>query len=231
LGNNRLMGGTTEEIMPGEAVMTEQKTTQTEEAQTENEQTILGNAKSETTGSGSDAPASQTPAATEEEPSDKETVPAAADAVELADFNVPDGIVLNAAAVASFKAVAKELKLTQENAQKLVDLNIALQQSAEKQMESDFKAMSDSWADETKKKYGANFDKEMSYVAKARDMFGSAELTKLTAETKIGNHPAFIDFLNKVGKSISEGNMVEGNGKQGLANLTPQQVLERHTSG
>lgn len=140
--------------------------------------------------------------------------------VEYADFQAPEGVTLNAEALTELKAFAAEKKLSQEDAQKLVDLGaktIAQQQAA---LTTQIEQAQAQWAEasRTDKEFGGDaLDANLSVAKKALDTFGSPELSKLLAESGLGNHPDVIRAFYRVGKAISEDKLVTGSTKPATA--------------
>lgn len=132
------------------------------------------------------------------------------------DFTVPDGAELPAGLADDIKSVAKELKLTQEQAQKLADLGL---KHGTVSAEAQAKALQDmqaEWVTSAKgdKEFGGEkFDANLAVAKKALDTFGTAEFKELLNATGLGNHPEVIRVLFKVGSKISEDGSVVPAGK------------------
>ena len=187
-----LMGGAKPEgEKPPASVTPEQKGDQTPQPKPEGEKPAGGKSEEGTPGQKKDEPAKGAPE-------------------KYADFTLPEGVTLDVAAKETFVAIARELDLSQEKAQKLVDLKVKLDQNVAKEVEAQHKKLVEGWKGESLKALGAEADKSLAVAAKARDKFGSPEFVKFMEESGLGNHPAFIDFCLKVGKAISEDNLVEG---------------------
>ena len=131
-------------------------------------------------------------------------------------FTVPEGYKLDETAVTEFGALAKELNLTQENAQKLVDYQVKFQQAQNARLDAVVKKQSDDWAAETLKSY----NKED--LADARRGFKSApkEVQTMLAACGFDNHKSFVEFFMKVGKSLKEDKFETGKGKGGSGKST-----------
>jgi hypothetical protein len=140
---------------------------------------------------------------------------------EYADFNLPEGYTLEGEVGTQFKSLAKELGLNQEQAQKLVDLDV---KRSTAQMEAVHKASSE-WlaAAQVDKEYGGDAFAENAAIAKkAIDTFGTQALKDLMQQAGLGNHPEMIRTFYRIGKAISEDRFVGGgNGdKSGGTDLT-----------
>jgi hypothetical protein len=143
--------------------------------------------------------------ATEPEPAEEDGPP------ESYDFKAPEGITLDPVAVEAFAPVAKDLGLTQAQAQRVVDLYAGLQaQQAETQA-----AQVKAWAKAVttdKEIGGAKWAENRALIAQARDKFASPELVSLMEQTGLGSHPEIIKLFVKVGKAIADDGHVTGGG-------------------
>ena len=139
---------------------------------------------------------------TTKEETTKSTVP------EKYEFKVPEGMELDVKLVDTFSPVFKELGLSNEQAQKLVDNYapfIKAQAEAQKQAALDsYKEMVGEWKTETTKELGADAQKIIALAGKAINKFGTPALRELLNETGVGNHIELVKFFANVGKSISE---------------------------
>ena len=143
-------------------------------------------------------------------------------APEKYEFTMPDGVELDAAAADEFSAIAKELKLSQADAQRIADVATKMQQ---KQAETHVATVK-GWAEscKTDKEFGGdNLEQNLSVARKAIDTFGSPELKALLNTSGLGNHPEVVRFAFKAGKAISEDTFV----KAGARVPTPESSLEK----
>jgi len=132
-----------------------------------------------------------------------------------AEFKIPEGVQADTELLAEFSAVAKELGLTQDQAQKLVDLQaktaIADTTARQQQLDQALAAQSERWANEIKNDPelgGAKFDSTIATAVKAMQAFGSPELRQLLNDSGIGNHPSMVKLFHSIGTSISEDKIV-----------------------
>lgn len=164
---------------------------------------LLGQAKSDIIGNENN----ENETAIEKEIDEKE--------IEYTDFTIPDGINLNKDLIEEFKPIAKELKLTQEQAQKLVDLQIRDIQKIEELNKKQFNEARLEYQKEVKKMYGDNLDKELSYGAKAIDTLldkkEAGEFREFLNISGIGDNPQFVKMLINVGKLVSEDKIITSN--------------------
>ena len=147
---------------------------------------------------------------------------------EVYEFKTPEGVTLDKAQVEAFTPLAKELGLTQDQAQKLVDLQLAQTTAAQTAQQAAWQQTVDAWAAETradKEIGGAQFDANIGAAAKAIDKFGSPALRQALDTSGMGNHPAFVKFCVAVGKQMSEGTFASGNAGSGGAPKTAAEIL------
>lgn len=141
------------------------------------------------------------------------------------DFAVPEGVELDTAVLDDFKTVAKELNLSQADAQKVTDLGVKLAQSWAEQTQNDFAELQASWVEaaKTDKEIGGDaLPTNLSTAKKAFDTYGSPELATLLEQFGLGNHPEIIRLGVKVGRTISEDTPVTGGNAEparGAANV------------
>jgi len=124
-------------------------------------------------------------------------------------FEMPEGMELDEAAAAEFTPIAKELKLTQEQASKLGQVAVAMQQRAV-QRHLDTVA---SWVDEVTNDKDIGGDKLPATLAATKtvmDTFGTPALKAALESSGYGNHPEFIRFVHKIGTHLSEDTFVKG---------------------
>ncbi len=130
-----------------------------------------------------------------------------------ADFQVPPGMSLDADLQDRFKNLARELELSQDGAQRLVDLYA--QQLADGQ--NRHAETRDQWAKQAqcdREFGGSGFDRNIAVARRAIDRFGGDPLRKTLTETGVGNHPEIIRAFWKVGKAISEDHPAQGKAAQ-----------------
>lgn len=129
---------------------------------------------------------------------------------EKYEFAAPEGQELDANALSVFEPIAKELGLTQEQAQKLVDIYPQIQQQ---QAEAWSKQIAE-WGEQVKadKEIGGDkFTASVGLAQRALDQFGNPELREYLQVSGLGNHPALVRFCTKVGKSMAEDSFVVPN--------------------
>ncbi|MBU4681211.1 peptidase [Cedecea davisae] len=161
------------------------------------------------TGSEGDNPQGDKPAEGDK-PADKEQKPEGAP--EKYEFKAAEGQELDQVAIKEFEPIARELNLTNEQAQKFVDVYASkiLPQMQQQQVEK-WTQQTEQWASDVKadKEIGGdNMTANVGLAQKAFDQFGSPELKEYLNTTGLGNHPEIIRAFMKVGKAMSEDDMV-----------------------
>ena len=136
------------------------------------------------------------------------------------EFKAPEGQQFDQEVLNNFKDVAKELNLSQEAAQRMLDkMAPVVAQRQSQQME----AFRNQWAEQStadKEFGGEKLSENLGVARKALDTFGSTELKSLLNESGLGNHPEFIRLLYRAGKAISEDSFVGGKGSPSKAKPT-----------
>lgn len=125
---------------------------------------------------------------------------------QYADFELPEGVTLDAEVNGEFTALAKDLNLTQEQAQSLATLGAKITQKnagAFKQQQ-DQALVEWTQASRADQEFGGDKLQENLAVAnKALSEFGSPELIGLLKDSALGSHPEFVRLLYRVGKATS----------------------------
>lgn len=133
-------------------------------------------------------------------------------APEQYEFKPAEGREFDPKVIEAYSEVAKELNLSQESAQKVID-KIGPELAA--QQERVLAQARTQWVADTK------VDKEIGGTALAENIalanktfteFGTPELRTLLETTGLGDHPEVIRWAHRVGKAISEDGFVSGKG-------------------
>ena len=134
-------------------------------------------------------------------------------APEKYELALPDGVQMDEAGINAFTEVARELNLTQEAAQKVLEKMAPAM--AQRQSEA-IAQVRNEWAESARgdKEFGGEqLAENLSVAKKALDTFGTPELRTLLNESGLGNHPEIIRAFFRAGKAISEDKFVPaGNG-------------------
>lgn len=145
------------------------------------------------------------------DPKDDPGKPAVA-APEKYEFKAAEGQELDAEAVKAFEPIAKELNLSNEQAQKLVDVyGSKIMPHVMKQIDEQWSRQSEQWAEQVRADKDLGSDASIGAAQKAMDKFGSPELKQYLTETGLGNHPELVRIFANIGKAMSEDGLVTGN--------------------
>lgn len=132
------------------------------------------------------------------------------------DFSAPEGLTYDEQFIGTFKDAAKELNLSQKQAQHLLDKCAPV--LAQRQIEQ-IKAVSEQWVERTKTDKeigGENWTRASSDIARVRDKFGVNADGKMDPDiqefmqTPIGNHPGLLKLLARVGRAFGEADFPKG---------------------
>ena len=147
-----------------------------------------------------------------------------ADAAEVTyEFTMPEGMESDKASEAEFVAIAKELKLPKEQAQKVVDLAVKREQARAQAFDQQVSG----WEASVKadKELGGDKLPETLAVCKKAIDLGPPELKDLLNSTKMGSHPAVVKWAYSVGKALSEDRFVRGGQGPATGSKDAAQVL------
>ena len=126
-------------------------------------------------------------------------------APEKYEFKAPEGIKLDEAVLGEFTPLAKEMGLTQESAQKLVDLYAKIQTTNSEATAKAWADLQADWTSKTKtdKEFGGEkLMENVSIAKKAIEAFGTPGLSEALEATGVGNHPEIVRFFYRVGKAV-----------------------------
>lgn len=133
-------------------------------------------------------------------------------APEKYEFKTAEGQELDAEAVKAFEPIAKELNLSNEQAQKLVDVyGSKIMPKLVEQQAAQWQQQIEQWAEQVKADKDLGTDASIGAAQKAMDKFGSPELKQYFNETGLGNHPELVRIFANIGKAMSEDGLVTGN--------------------
>lgn len=144
------------------------------------------------------------------------------------DFKLPEGYEIKPDILGKFTGVAKELKLDQDNAQKLVDIaaehaRMIIDAQAEALMRE-----RENWVEsiKTDKDFGgAKFNETIERAQRALKTFGSNELLSLLDSSGLGDNPEVIKLLAKIDKAVGEDRTVDGVSGNNRTGLTAAQLI------
>jgi antitoxin component of RelBE/YafQ-DinJ toxin-antitoxin module len=159
-----------------------------------------------------DQAAPQTPAAAA--PEATPAVPASG-APEAYDFRAPEGGTLDPAVLESATPIFKELGLSQDAAQKLVDFYTAQTGKINADLVKSVETMRAGWREAVMKDadLGSKLDSVKTELGRAKDRLSPEVRTAFDTalnETGMGDHPAIVKALYEFSKLVNEGTHVTG---------------------
>lgn len=150
-------------------------------------------------------------------------------APEKYEFVAPEGMTLDEAAIGKFEPIARELNLTQEQANKLVALHAEQAAEAQKTHEAAWTKTQEDWRASVAadKEFGGDTlttttrDANLA-LAKFATPEDIAELQRLG----LGNCPPLVKLLARAGKLMAEDVMHKG-GTEGAKPITPKEMFPK----
>ncbi|ASG82613.1 peptidase [Salmonella enterica] len=168
-------------------------------------------------GTEGEKPAEENPADGEKKEGDKPAEKKEGDkpegAPEKYEFQAAEGVELDTEALKEFEPVAREMNLTNEQAQKLVDVYPKILAGVQQRQAETWQQTTEQWAADVKADKEIGGDKlpsNLSAAQRALDQFGTPELKEYLNTTGLGNHPDLVKTFVKIGKAMSEDGMVTG---------------------
>ena len=136
---------------------------------------------------------------------------------EKYEVKVPEGMNIDAALLEAVTPVMKELKISQEGFQKLVDAYApVIAKASQAQHEAAMKAFDEqieTWGKQTREMLGPDAGKAMAPASRLINTFAGKDATalrQLLNDTGLGNHPLMVKFMINAGKAISQDKFVDG---------------------
>ena len=147
-------------------------------------------------------------------------------APEKYEFIAPEGVDLSEEAqakLAMFDDKARGMDLSQEQYQSLIEYDIERGQTALAEAANGFVERIEGWAEEVKADKelgGENLAANLGIIKAAQEKFGGDDLKALVGAPSVdnleglglGNNPAFLRLMYRVGKALGEDTLHEGDG-------------------
>ncbi len=145
------------------------------------------------------------------------------------DFTAPDGYELDKATLEKAVPIFKELGLSQEAAQKLVDFYADISKADAESQQNRFREMVTGWRTESMNlpEFKGKLEKGgpvLTAVAKVIDDFGpelAAAFRETMDLTGVGNHPVFLKAMYKIAGQLAEPRHVAGGGPSKFGQAAP----------
>jgi len=151
---------------------------------------------------------------------------------EKYEVKVPEGFSNDMSLLETITPVLKEIGVTNEQAQKLADAYMPFfkakaeegRKAVQAEQEQSFKTFIDGEKKNTKDKFGAKWNDEMSFIAKFRDAHLSPKTVELLNASGIAENYEFLSDLAKFGRMISEDKLIDGK-RVSNADKSPADIL------
>jgi hypothetical protein len=130
-------------------------------------------------------------------------------------FTMPEGFKLADDDNEAIVAFAKESKLSQEEAQKVVDMGATFVAKMQKQSDEAHTNMIQGWRDEIKADAelgGSKLTETQNRANRALSVYGSAKLVEELKRSGYNNNPELVRLLARVDKATGEDNVPNGDG-------------------
>lgn len=124
-----------------------------------------------------------------------------------ADFVMPEGVEVDETMLATAMPLFKDMNLSQENAQKLVDLYAGQMSGIATAQQESFSQLIETWQTDAKNDSeigGEAFEENVAIAQQAINQFGDPDLKQLMDDYGVGNHPAMLRTFVKIGKLLNE---------------------------
>lgn len=134
------------------------------------------------------------------------------------DFAVPEGFEIAPEELERFEPLARELDLTQEQAQKLVDFEAERRKEANENAVKYWDDLNKEWVETVEKDKevgGKNLEQSVAHSAVFLKQFGTPELRAMLKDTGTGNHVEILRVFARAGKAMSEDKVLPGGGGAG----------------
>jgi hypothetical protein len=136
---------------------------------------------------------------------------------DYGEFTLPEGVQPDEEALGEFKNLAKDLALTKDQAQQLVDLQVKLTQKGAEVQKAAWAKHIEGWVGEVKTDAeigGAEMPQKLAVAKTFIERFGDDQLRKDLDAYGIGNMPSLVRAFYRAGKAISEDKFVSGQAVQ-----------------
>lgn len=126
-------------------------------------------------------------------------------------LKAPENSPLSQARLDDISAFAKEKKMSNEEAQMLVERESKAVEAFKADQQTQFESKKTEWfkASESDKEFGGEKFKESAELAhRVIERFASPSLKEHLKETGLGNHPELVRFVLNIGKQMSEDKLI-----------------------
>lgn len=144
------------------------------------------------------------------------------------DFKLPEGASVDDDSLKAASALFADSGLSQEQAQKFIDLAVSREQVAARKGVQAFVDLQTKWVSEIKADPdigGDKFQATIASAARAIDRLAIPGLREALDLTGAGNNPAVVKAFARIGQMISEDRFRPGNGAPSATAKSPAEVI------
>lgn len=137
---------------------------------------------------------------------------------EKYEFTLPDGITIDPTTMDTFTPLFKELKLTNEQAQKLVSAQAEIERSRNVDLQTQLTKQHDGWVSAVTadpELGGAKLEETKKFAQSAVARFGTPQLKEYLNQTGLGSHPELVRMMTSIGRAMAEDTFVTAKGETG----------------
>jgi len=132
---------------------------------------------------------------------------------EKYEFKLPEGMEMDTTLLSEVEPIFKEIGLTQDKAQKVIDAYVAkVLPSYVKQQTATWEAQKASWVESVKadKEIGGDkFAKAVEDANRVLNTLGTPELKKAFNDYGLGNHPEFVRVCSRMAANMKEDGIIQ----------------------
>jgi len=150
---------------------------------------------------------------------------------EKYDLKVPKDSKLDDDAVGRIAAFAKEQGLSNDAAQSLLEREHDAVSRYNESLEASLDEKADEWMEEAKKDKeigGDDFKKNAELSKRVLDRYAPESFRKILDESGYGNHPDLVRTFVRIGKAMSEDQLVKSGGKSGGKKTLAERLYPNH---
>jgi len=147
---------------------------------------------------------------------------------EKYDIKVPEGIALSPQQIEKVEVLAKELELTNEEAQWFLDMHADGARDYAAITKQQQEQRTSQWTDQVKKDPelgGARFNESAELAKRAVQKFGTPELIKELQDSGYNNHPELVRIFARIGKMIGNDTLVVPNAQAAVSQKSVEDII------
>lgn len=135
---------------------------------------------------------------------------------EKYELKIPEGLSISEDYAEQIQTHAKELGLSQEQAQKLVDRDASLIKEHHEHQKELMQVQAELWEEELRKDKdfgGEKYDETVSYARKAIKQYASPEIIEWLEESKFGSNDKLVKMFARIGRDFSADTFERGSSR------------------